>query len=37
METLTLIPPEPLGGSGPQESEPEELGLVLLKPGPSPV
>lgn len=37
MEASALILPEPMGGSGPQESEPKDVGLVLLKPGPSPV
>lgn len=37
MEASALIPPEPMGGSGPQESEPKDVGLVFLKPGPSPV
>lgn len=37
MEASALIPPEPVGGSGPQESEPKDVGLVFLKPGPSPV
>lgn len=37
MEASALIPPEPVGGSGPQESEPKDVGLVFPKPGPSPV
>lgn len=36
-EALALIPPEPAGGSGPQESEPGNVGLVFPKPGSSPV
>lgn len=37
MEALALILPEPMGGRGPQESEPKAVGLVFLKPGSSPI
>lgn len=39
MEASALIPPVlgGGGGSGPQESEPKDIGLVFPKPGPSPV